>query len=142
MKMQKKSSVFRICLPEINRLLRIGHSHNEVIEFLKNEKGLDLSIMTFGNYLYRYNKCENTSSKTDNENLKPLSKPDLDNDFDKNQKTNDLILDKELKSDIINDNDNKDLSLTQKALNFSPTQEKAKINDKVKNLLRMHGNQS
>lgn len=158
MKMTKKSSVFKKNLPEINQLLKSGHSYLELIDYLKNEKELDLSLSTFKLYLHRYNSLSNQkdsfnntlsnldNNKLDNSKIDNRSSQDhhsIENQTSKIEKNDDLILDKETKSDIITtENDNAELSLTQKALNYSPSETRSKIDDKVKNLIRSHGNKA
>ena len=152
--MKKKSSVFKRNLPEINQLLKSGHSYLELVDYLKDEKDLDLSLSTFKLYLHRYNSLSNQKNGFNNA-LSNLDHNELDNaliqdqqisqnqDSSKIEKNNDLILDKETKSDIITtENDNTELSLTQKALNYSPSETRSKIDDKVKNLIRSHGSKT
>lgn len=51
---QKKSRRFFLLLPVIERLIHEGYTQQSIVEKLKMDHELDLSLNTFKSYLYRY----------------------------------------------------------------------------------------
>lgn len=51
---QKKSRRFFLLLPVIEKLIHEGYTQQSIVEKLKMDHELDLSLNTFKSYLYRY----------------------------------------------------------------------------------------
>lgn len=61
--MQKKFSQFKLLYAEISQKLNAGFTYLEIVNFLKNDYQLDLTVKTFGSYLYRYKKSKPNSAE-------------------------------------------------------------------------------
>ena len=149
-----KSRLFQMLIPEIMRLSKARYTQKEIMDKLNEDYSADFKFATFKKYFTRYRDLLNKDNEVNNQEFdyQNLTEKEntlfLENDKDKlanDEKKIKTTIDNSVKSDIISTTDNqsesvekKALSLTEKALNYSASETNAKINDKVKDLLRMN----